>query len=228
MSSKDAIESASKGATKAILEWSEEKVKLLVQQFRHRDIAFVQDVETIEVALEQRKMSEWDLFQKNILDGRLRILFQMGLTLRRVEHNRKQCSNLRDRIVKKYGVEGLHIAQFVQNGLFSKFIGSILEKPITPEGLKSEIENLFENIERTNSFIQIEDNVEKEADKVVTRIQSFSPGTYIISGSKSAREKCEEVKDIVMRRISGYSLELYKTDIKEIYFLNKVEKIARR
>jgi hypothetical protein len=224
MASKDPIESAAKGATEGALGWTEEKVKQLARRFRDRKVAFVQNPETIEVAKEQRNSSEWGLFRNYVDDERLHILFQMGLTLRRVEKNKSQCDHLRDRIVKKYGAEGLHIAQFVQNGLFGKYIANILDKGLTIDQIALEIRQLFKNIEITNSYIQSYSNVAKEAAKIVTRIQSHNPSTYIISGSKSATVKSRQVKDTVMRKISGYKEELYRTEIKEIYFLNRVDK----
>jgi len=224
MSSKDPVESASKGVTEAILEWSEEKVKQLVRKFRDRKIAFVHDPETIEIAKEQRQTSEWELFQMYVEDQRLHILFQMGLTLRQLEKKEKERNDLRLRIIKKYGTEGLHIAQFIQNGFFPKYLGNLLVRTRKPDELKSEITDFFKNIEVTNSYIQKTDNVEKEAAAIVARVQSHSPRTYIISGSRSATNKCKQVKNIVMRRITGYTEELYRTEIKEVYFLNKVEK----
>jgi hypothetical protein len=224
MASKDPIESATKGATEGALEWTEEKIKQLVRKFKDRKIAFVQNPETIEVAKEQRNSSEWGLFRNYVDDERLHILFQMGLTLRRVEKNKPQCDHLRQRILKKYKAEGLHIAQFVQNGLFGKYIANILDKGLTIDQIECEIKHLFENIEITNSYIQIGDNVEKEAAEITARIQSHNPSTYIISGSKSATVKCRQVKDTVMRRITGYNAELYRTEIKEVYFLNRVDK----
>lgn len=222
MSSDDVVASISKGTIEGILDWTEQKVLLFAQKILSRDVAFVQDLEIIQIAKEQRKTSEWDIFQKYVKDSRLRIIFQMGLTLRRVENNKEQCDNLRDKIMKKYDSEGLHIAQFVQNGFFSKYIGNILERAKTPEALTFEIENLFGNIERTTSFIQLSDNVDKEADEIVVRIQSLTPKTYIICGSRTAMKLCQKVEEKVMKKISGYTVELYKTDIKEIYFLNKV------
>ncbi len=224
MASEDPIKSATKGVTEGALEWTEEKVKQLARKFKDRKIAFVQNPETIEVAKEQRNSSEWGLFRNYVDDERLHILFQMGLTLRRVEKDKPQCDHLRDRIVKKYGPEGLHIAQFVQNGLFGKYIANILDKGLTIDQIELEIQQLFENIELTNSYVQNYSNVEKEAAKITARIQSNNPSTYIISGSKSATVKCRQVKDTVMRRITGYTAELYRTEIKEIYFLNRVDK----
>lgn len=221
MSSDDSVASVTEGATRGFLEWTERKVKEYAIKFKNRNVAFVQDLETIETALEQRKTSEWDLFQKYVKDERLHILFQMGLTLRRMENNKEKLENLRAKIVKKYGAEGLHIAQFIQNGFFGKYIGNILERARTPEELTKEVENLFNNIELTTSFIQSFDNVDKEVEKIVIRINSHMPKTYIISGSKSAKKKCRLIFEEVKKRISGYTVEFIKTDVKEIYFLNK-------
>ncbi|MEM3452723.1 MAG: hypothetical protein QW835_03740 [Candidatus Hadarchaeum sp.] len=72
------IESAAKGATKALLEWTEEKVLQLIIKFKNRDIAFVEDPETITAVKEQRKTPEWEYFKQNVENPDLRILFQMG------------------------------------------------------------------------------------------------------------------------------------------------------
>jgi len=190
-SSEDPLASASRGALRGFLDWSEEKIKELVVKFNNRDIAFVEDPKTINLAKKQRKTSEWSLFIKYIEDPDLRILFQMGLTLRRLEKQQKQRESLRIKIHNKYGAKGLHIAQFIQNGFFGKYLGNILERTSTPQKLT----------------------------------HAHSPNTFIICSSWSAMKKCEQIKKNVMKRISGYDAELYKTEIKEIYFLNKLDEI---
>jgi len=217
----DPIERAAKGAAEGFLVWSEDKIKKFARQFKDRKIAFVQNPKTIETAKEQKKTSEYDFFENYVADGDLRILFQMGLTLRKVEKNKHHCNQLRQRIVNRYGAEGLHIAQFVQNGLFSKYFATLMERGLTVEQTCYEIKKFFDNIEITVSYIQNEDSVQKEAAAIITRIQGHSPNIYIISGSKSATQKCRQVKSKVMAGISGYTVEFYRTDITEIYFLTK-------
>ncbi|MGD0204691.1 MAG: hypothetical protein ABSC20_12415 [Candidatus Bathyarchaeia archaeon] len=221
--SSDPVESAAKGVAEAFLDWAPEKIKEYVQKFRHKDLAFVQDVETIEEALKQRKTTECAIFKQNIEDENLRICFLLGLTLRGMESDKEKCINLRNRILKTHGAYGLHVAQFVQNGIFAKFIGRYLEEALTPNQMKQEIENLFKNIELTNSFIQYVDDIGMEANKIVTRIQSHAPKTYVISGLGSVKENCREIADEVMYRISGYSRETYETELKIIIFLNRIE-----
>ena len=120
-SSKDPLVSAAEGATRGVLGWTEEKLKGLVEKFHNRDIAFVSDLETINLAKKQRKTSEWELFRDYIEDPDLRILFQMGLTLRDLEKKNRPIAPLRQKIFKKYEIEGLHIAQVVQNGILNAY-----------------------------------------------------------------------------------------------------------
>jgi hypothetical protein len=222
--SESPIESATKGATKGALDWTAEKVKEYVQRFKHRDVAFVQNVDIIEEALRQRKTTEFSVFRQNIDEEELRICFNMGLTLRGLEKDTESCKNLRNKILKKYGAKGLHVAQFVQNGIFAKFYGRFLEEALTPKQMKQAIENLFKNIELTNSFIQYTDDVDKEADKIVIRLQSNNPKTYVISGLGTVKEKCKQITRKVLNRVDDYSIETYSTEMKIIIFLNRVEK----
>jgi len=222
MSSKDPLASAAKGATKAAFEYAEEKIKELVIRFRNRDIAFVQDVDTINTAKEQRNLSEYKYFKQYIENRDYRILFQLGLTLRKFEKDNKRLARLRDKILLKYGENGLHIAQFVQNGLINKYVGNILESStIDPEDLTVEIEKLFYNIENIVNYIEQFDNVDKKVKEITTKILAYSPKIYVICSSKSAMEKCQKVLKGVLKEIQNYEVELYKTDIKEVLFLKR-------
>ncbi len=224
-SNPDPLDSATRGATKGFLDWTAEKVKELVIKLRDRKIAFVADVETVRIAREQRKTSEWIIFRDNVSDSDLRILFQMGLTLRKLENEGQSIHPLRQKIFKKYGKKGLHVAQVVQNGTFSRYYGSILEKAATPEKLRAEILDLFTNVDNRVIFVQKIDKVKKKADLIVTKLNANSPDTFVISGYGNAKEICKKIHNEVMQRISGYESELYKSDIKRIYFLNKKQTI---
>jgi hypothetical protein len=222
MSSEDPFASAAEGATKGALEYAEDKIKELVIKFRNRDIAFVQDVETINTAKEQRNLSEYKYFKQYIDNRDYRILFQLGLTLRKFEKDNKRLIRLRDKILLKYGEKGLHIAQFVQNGLINKYVGNILESStIDPEDLTLEIEKLFDNMENIVNYIEQFDNVDKKVKEITTKILAYSPKIYVICSSKSAMEKCQKVLKGVLKEIQNYEVELYKTDIKEVLFLKR-------
>jgi hypothetical protein len=222
MSSKDPLASVAQGATKGALEYAEDKIKEYAAKIFNRDIAFVQDIETIKTAKEANSATEYKYFRQYIENPDYRILFRLGLTLRKYEKDNKRLTNLRDKIVLRYGENGLHIAQFVQNGLVNKYVGSVLESStIDPEDLTGEIEKLFYNIENIVNYIEQFDNVDKKVKEIVTKIIAHSPKTYIICSSKSAMEQCPKVLKGVLKEIQNYEVELYKTDIKEVYFLKR-------
>jgi hypothetical protein len=225
MSSNPVADAAAKAAAEVAIKWTVEKVKQLAIKFQHRDVAFVEDLATIQFALKQRKTSEYAIFCENIADSKFRILFQLGLTLRGIETELEKCQNLRNTIIKKYGKEGLHIAQFVQNGIFARYYSKFLERGLTPEQLKEAIWTLFQHIDHTNSFVQANDNEEKTTDAIVSRINCYNPRTYSISGLRSVKGKVRFIASTVLKRIDGYSVEAYDTDIRVIVFLNRVEEI---
>jgi len=234
-SSKDPLASAAEGVTKGFLHWTEEKIKGYVARFQNKDIAFVSDPEIINLAKKQRETPEWKLFEQYVEDRDLRILFQMGLTLRKIAIKRKHFTplrgikrkpkrfiSLRSAILSKYGTKGLHIAQFIQNGHFGKIIGNILDRASTPEKLRKEIEGILNNIELTTIFIKQHDDVNKKAEEVVIKILANYPSTFIIFASGNAIIQSEIIKEKVMKNISGYEVEIYKTRYKKIHFINKV------
>ncbi len=229
-SSPDPIESAAKGLTKGTLEWTHERLKEWVIKFKNRDLAFIKDIETINLVKEQRETGEWDFFKKYVKDSELRILFQMGLTLRKLEKEKKylELDALKKKTFNKFNTKGLHIAEFVQNGLFSKYIGNRLNRAVTSHKLKSEIDDLFKNFENRVAFIQAihQEKIEKKADEIITKIQANSPDTFIISGSGLAIGVCEQIKEKVLSAISGYEEELYKVEDKKIFYLNRIEDLS--
>ncbi len=224
MSSKenDPIESISKGATSAAIEWSEKKLATRIAKFKRRKLAFIGNLETIEIARAARKSSDWDQIKDYLDDKHLRVLFQVGLALRKLEKRQDRVEALRtDIIFSEHGPKGLHIAQMVQNGIPTRYLTTLLEKGFSKPRIKSEIKSLFENVERILTFVKEADRLELLTRRVVTRIHANSPETYIISSSGGARRRGDELKESVMREIEGYDVELYETPNRKIFFINK-------
>lgn len=221
--SNDPLESVSKGFFSAAFEWTEEKFRSLVAEVFDGDLKLVHDMETYRVLKEQRKSPELSLFTNYVYDVTLCQLFRVGLALRQLECNVQKRDSLRTRTVKLYGTIGLHIAEFIQNGFFPKYLDIIIAREKTQTAIMSELHDFFENFEKMVTFIKETDNVEKKANEITTRILGNMPKTYIIFSSVVAMSKCGKVKRLVMSKISGYDVDLYKTAVKEVYFLNKVE-----
>lgn len=223
------IADVAEGVTKGVIKVSAEGLRQLIERFQNKDIVFVSDPETIILAREQRKTSEWNLFTQIIGkdDHYHRILFQVGLTLRKLEGKKERLESLRNDIRNTYDIKGLHIAQLIQNGFFNRFLANALERNPAPQQLKFEIKNLFDNIENTVVFVNKDDNVDIRIEEITTKIYANSPKTFIICGSGFAKSKVQEIVEIMERwvheRAIKYEYEIYQTRFKEVFFLNKSE-----
>jgi len=221
------IADVAEGVTKGVLSFSKEQLSGLIEKFLNKELAFVEDPETINIAKEQRKTSEWYLFKQYIDEHDLRILFQLGLTLRKLERQKERVNSLRRNIIKKYETKGLHIAQLIQNGFFNRYLASALERTRTPEQLKLEIKNLLDDIENTVFFAQESDNADLVAQAIIIKILANSPKTFIICSSGYAKNRCHEIEDIMKDWVRTgtlkYEYEVYVSKYKEVFFLNKLE-----
>ena len=224
----DPVESATKGAVKAGIEWSEEKILQVYQDFKNKKLAFIEDRETIDRIQKQRRKGEWEHFKTYTpYDEEIYILFQTGLTLRELEEteDRKKIDDIIKKIHKRYKTKGIHIAWFAQNGLFSKYVTNILETGATTQQTRDEVKILFGNIDNKVAFISYKSKPKQKVGEIIAKIRVNSPETFIISSVGGAMKACEKIKDEVMQQLSSqYFCEYYESEQKgkKIYFLNRI------
>jgi len=224
----DPIESAAKGAVKAGIEWTAEKINEYVDNFKNRKLAFVEDSLIIEKIKKQREKGEWQLFKSFIKDSKLHILFQTGLTLRELEQERKDTKPLIEKIYKKYDKKGVHIAWFAENGLFGKYVSYLLDAGLSSKDIEKEIKELFDDIDNRVMFIGKKHGVKikQKVGEIVAKILTFNPKLYIISSIGGAIINCEKTMKGVMNKIgSSYNCESFYKKGKRIYFLIRKDEI---
>ncbi|MFH1682418.1 MAG: hypothetical protein ABIA37_01345 [Candidatus Woesearchaeota archaeon] len=173
----DPIESIVKGVVKGGLEWGKEEIcsyaKNIADKFRNRDINFIGESETINLVNEQDSKGEFSLFKQKIKDKKYRNLFRLGLTLQELEDQPEKQLALKKSINKHFDIEGLRIAQLVQNGVFSWFVSSLLDRGVTEKKLTKEIEHLFENIDQLTYFVQHFDDPIKISKEIIESVNNF-------------------------------------------------------
>ena len=148
----------------------------------------------------------------------------MGLTLRRLEEEGKPVEDLRAKIYRKHEAKGLHVAQFVQNGLFGKYLNNILPRIQNPKKLVGEIDKFFKNLDHYTLFVRKIDDPQKKTAEVLSKIHAHSPKVFILSSMQIiAMDTCEQIKKGVMSKLSGYTVESYKSEEKLNYLISKVE-----
>lgn len=219
--SDNSISDVTEGTVKGILNWTKEQIVLLAQKFRNRDIAFIQDQDTITTIKEQLKTGEWDIYKRYVHNNYFRVQIQMGLALRKFDHCGEfdKIKNLKEKIFSRFGEAGIHISQFVQSGMFSFFLGSVLNNSHSVNELESVILEILENIDKYVVFIQEGDSIETRKEEIKVRIYSHAPKTFIICSKKSAIPCAQEIIELLKQSLSGYSFKDYKKDEEENIFL---------
>jgi hypothetical protein len=221
----DQIASVTRGAVHGALDWTKDQVAGLVNRIRNREVAFVQNRETIELIREDRRGEEWLIFKDLIGDRTLRIIFQMGLTLRRLERDRDQVQNLRDlrsRIVRKYGVAGLRAAELVQRGILGTYFLKLLRESASTADIESAVEDLMRRVDLYTAFIQEKDDIKEIVKELHIRVLSQSARIFIVLGYGAAKVKARKaVEDLLKSLPKTYGAEKHETDRDFFAFVGK-------
>lgn len=222
----DPIKSASKGATEGFLSWSEDLIKKLASKFRDRKLAFIQDEKTIKRVKEQYKSGELSIYKGYVEDKEILFLLQMGLTLRSLEREKEEerRRNLRTKIFNRYNIKGLHIAQFVENGILNRYMGILIDNIVSIEKFKEDIMSILQNIEKHVLFVQTKDKERDVIKQTLTIVNSHLPMIFILSGISSAAEIVRNCETKLKEMLEDYDLEKMSSSQKENLFFKRVLK----
>ena len=212
------------GATKGALEWTSEKIAFLVKKFKERKIAFIKEQKTIDIVKEQYASGEAKFYEKYIKDKEILLLLRMGLALRKLENDLERFENLRDKIHKKYKVQGLHIAEFVQNGMLNRYIGLLLETINSVEDVEKDIKEILKNIENHALFVDKYQKKEEVLKKTVIIITAHSPCIFVVAGVKVAAKTVRDCAGQLKLILKDYALEKFSTNEREILFFKRILK----
>lgn len=221
MSLDDSEEELIKNSVKGLLEFSKEQIELIIKKIQDKKFAFIGDERTIETAREQYQSGESKFYHTYIHNKELLFLISMGLTLRKVEENSEKRQNLRTKILSRYGVGGLHLAEFVQNGILNRYIGILLEIVNSIAELEKQIEEVLKNIEKHSLFIQYEDNLGIIIRKALTITDAHNPNIFVISGEGVCVSLIKENIMKISDSLKDYSLERISTTKRECLFFRK-------
>ena len=210
------------GITKGVLEHTEEKAIAWVERFRNHELVFIEDPGTINLVKKQRKSPEWRILNEIVKDKKLRLLAQMGLTLRELENDQERTQALRNKIHHKHGRDGLHIAEAIQNYIIINFIGLESPKIGEPVDLTHKVENLLNNIGKYIVFIGPEDKEEVLIRRVSIRLDADVPDTLILFGAYKAKRVAISVRAKIEKSFPSYATSSVETKIKIIIFINKL------
>jgi len=223
--SSDPLEDIAKGATKGVLEWTADFIKQIAKNFQENKLKFISDKENIEIAKEQYNSGELQIYKAYIEDKAKLMVLRMGLVLRRLENKgeKERKQRLREDIMKKYEIKGLHVAQFVENGILNRYIGILLDDIGSIEKFKERINEIIDNIEKYVIFVKGTDNdrlVLETCLKITTTNLSM---IFIVSGIGSAAQIVKNIEERLVELLKeNYELEKMSKGDKENLFFKRI------
>ena len=203
-------------------------ILLLIEKFKNRKLAFIQERSTINKARELLNSKEQNFYKTYIQNKEKQILAVIGLTLRKLdqEESYDRRDNLAKKVSKKYGRKGLHLSYLVQNGVLSKYIINILEEIGDAELFEERLNNFLENLENFVYFVHSEQKSERVVEILKTRLIANGPDQFIISGMGFATNIVSDIFNLMKEIFSQpYEFEIYSGKKREIIFMNRKDEI---
>lgn len=199
-------------------------VKNILGQLFNKKYAFIGERKTIDHVKKQKYSPEFKFYSNYISDKDIKSQIKMGLALRVLEEENdyERIKHLRGVIVKKYDIEGLHVAELSQNKILMKNILHYLEEGKTEEQIKEELISFLNNIEQNTFFIQNGQSVEEITQDISLKIQVHSPKIFIIASKGSTNTISAQVFDhLITSKKSTYDYKQYGDNKENILFLFK-------
>ncbi len=223
MSSDNTVKDVAAGATYGALNWTSDKIKEFAIKIKNGQLAFIEDPETIRNIDEQRKTPEGQILLKYLKDGNFRTLATMGLAMRKIENtNQEKLQRFISKIRNKFGLNGLHIAEFFQHGLFSTYIGVVLGSATSFADVQNILDELFKNIDKYVIFVQSKDKQSEVSKNIIIRIQANQPFSFIVAGLGSAKNKVDPVINKIKYSLNdNYDFQRDETADRITFFLKK-------
>lgn len=222
----DPIESASKGAVKGALEWGEDFIKNIAKKFKEKEVSFIEDKTTLEIAKEHYNSGELQVYKSYIEDKEKLMILRMGLVLRKLDKKgeKEKKQKLRENIMKKYEVKGLHVAQFVENGILNRYIGILLDDLDSVKRFKEKINEIIDNIEKYVIFVKSNDKERDVLNNSLKIVKTNLSMIFIVSGIGSAAKIIRNIEERLIELLEEYELEKMSKQDKESLFFKRIIK----
>ncbi len=206
------------------MEWSSEFIKKLAEKFQNNKLKFIRDEGNIKIVKEQYNSGELQIYKYYINDKKRLMILRMGLVLRKLEKigEREKKQRLREDIMKKYEIKGLHVAQFVENGILNRYIGILLDDISSVENFKERINEIIENIEKYVIFVKGSDSERGVLDSCLRITTPNLSMIFIVSGMGFAVKIIRKIEERLIALLKDYELEKMSRGENENLFFKRI------
>jgi len=184
------LEAIAKGATKGFFEHWEEKFPQWLSKIKNHELRFIQDPKTYEVAKRESGNKEYQLYSQVAAKGWPRVAFKLGLALREIEGDPARVQMLKDDIVRKHGIAGVHAAELAQKGILSQLIVQLSKILGNPADVKRKLNQFLDNVDELVSWVKKNDEkrIKRICELVKNRVDSNPSQMAIVLGSGYAQD----------------------------------------
>lgn len=210
------------GVGKECAEQGIDYVKSILRDIKDKKYLFIGERKTIDQVKKQKKSPEFIFYSKFVFDKDFCFQIKMGLTLRNLDDERdyERLDHLKNVIISKYDLEGLHVAQISQNKIIMKYLLHHLEENKGEDKIKEELNLFLKEIEKNTFFIQKHYSEKSIIEDVKLKIKAHSPKIFIISAKGSTENISEKVFDFFINNpLENYRHKRYNSDKENVLFL---------
>ncbi|VVB73894.1 Uncharacterised protein [uncultured archaeon] len=210
--SPDPVESAAKGVAKGVTEavLSSTQIKDLIKRFQNGELAFIGDQETINVVKSERQKPEFELFRKYIKNRNIRLQIEMGFALMRLEErgNRKKQDHLKQVILSEFGKSGLHVAELVLTGTFTRYINLLLGTTSNEKELENGVQTVLTDIDRYVIFVKSESTIKEVSKALEIRLITLPNAVIVFSRGQKPQSIASQAISEIAKTIKDYTFEI--------------------
>lgn len=154
------------------------------------------------------RSEEMRQYRKMFADStRMKALCWEGIQARDSLKNGNDVQDFRHRIIRSYGLDGLHVVQAIQMRIPDMIRGALASRDVLPSEAERQVGEFLSNIDLHCTFISITDNEFTRAQQATRRLENNRPPFYAIAGRGDCANLAKRVGNIVVSYATtfGYS-----------------------
>jgi hypothetical protein len=181
------IEETAAGVARGTIEALADKAKLLIQWVAAGKLRFLGDPDTVSETKKRKRSPEWEALKGYVDAPDLRTQVLIGLELRDLDASgqRTRLEDARVKLVRRYGREGLHVAQLAKLGIVTDLISELIKRYQDPSDVRFEVTTILAHADARVRFVQAVDAPHSVARTVEQRLDAH--GTQLLIAKGNAR-----------------------------------------
>jgi hypothetical protein len=193
LSEDDPFIKVAQGYAQGTLNWTKDQIKAYAKGVVDKKYSFIEDERHIDIVKDSIKSQEWKIISDYINDRKLKPLILSGISLRKLEDDKDELHKLKDNIYAAHGRDGVHIAEMVQNGIFTQFINDLVGLDVGKKDIIRFTEKLIDDVRSYSLFISSDDSLERRIEQIKIKILGMNIDFLILFASDSAVSKLDEI-----------------------------------